>query len=83
MKKFEYEAVTFFERWLQKTVKKYIVAMSKQENGRLYNLIISGVEKPLLEMVLKETAGNQTQAANVLGINRTTLRKKIKEYNLQ
>ena len=52
------------------------------ENGHLYDLILSGVERPLVKMVLKETTGNQTQAANILGINRNTLRKKIQEYNL-
>lgn len=83
MKKVERKTKTFLENWLQKTVKQYIVAMKDHKNGRLYDLILSGVEGPLVEMVLKETAGNQTQAANVLGINRNTLRKKIKEYNLR
>jgi len=83
MKKVERKTKTFLENWLQKTVKQYIVAMKDHENGQLYELILSGVERPLVKMVLKETAGNQTQAANVLGINRNTLRKKIKEHDLQ
>ena len=83
MKKIERATKSFLENWLQKTVKQYVVAMKSHENGRLHDLILSGVEKPLVEMVLKETAGNQSQAANVLGINRNTLRKKIKEYDLQ
>ena len=83
MKKVERETKTFLEKWLQKTVKQYIVAMKDHENGQLYDLILGGVERPLVEMVLKETAGNQTQAASVLGINRNTLRKKIKEYDLR
>lgn len=37
----------------------------------------------LLDMVLKETSGNQTHAANIFGINRNTLRKKINEYNIK
>lgn len=74
---------TFLENWLQKTVKQYVSAMNGHENGHLHDLIVSGVEKPLVEMVLKETCGNQTQAANILGINRNTLRKKIKEYDLK
>jgi Fis family transcriptional regulator len=40
------------------------------------------VEKPLLEVVLRHTQGNQTLAAQVLGINRNTLRKKIQQYGL-
>ena len=83
MKKVERKTKTFLENWLQKTVKQYVVAMKDHKNGQLYDLILSGVERPLVEMVLKETAGNQTQAANLLGINRNTLRKKIKEYDLQ
>ena len=62
---------------------QFIFAMKDNKNGQLYDLIVSGVERPLVEMVLEETAGNQTQAANVLGINRNTLRKKIKEYDLR
>ena len=82
MKKDKHRSENFLENWLHKTVKEYVVAMKSHENGQLYELILSGVERPLVEMVLKETAGNQTQAANVLGINRNTLRKKIKEYDL-
>ena len=50
---------------------------------RLANKYIGGIEKPLVEIVLKETNGNQTQAANILGINRNTLRKKISEYEIK
>jgi len=46
-------------------------------------LIMGGIEKPLVEIVLKETNGNQTKAANILGINRNTLRKKITEYKIK
>ena len=44
---------------------------------------MGGIEKPLVEIVLKETNGNQTQAANILGVNRNTLRKKIAEYEIE
>ncbi|HJL72761.1 MAG TPA: helix-turn-helix domain-containing protein [Nitrospinaceae bacterium] len=74
---------TFLENWLQKTVKQYVVAMNGRDDGKLHDLILSGVEKPLIEMVLSETGGNQTQAASILGINRNTLRKKIKDYDLK
>jgi len=78
----EYVTKNFLSDWLQKTVKKYINVMNGVDRGHLHDLVITGVEKPLLEMVLNETNGNQTQAANILGINRNTLRKKIQEYNL-
>ena len=82
MKELEHVTKNFLSNWLQKTIKKYITVMNGGGSGHLYDLVITGVERPLLEMVLKETNGNQTQAANILGINRNTLRKKIKEYNL-
>ena len=56
--------------------------MDGQKNGHLFDLIVGGVEKPLVEIVLDETNGNQTKAANILGINRNTLRKKIKDYEI-
>ena len=83
MQKIERTTKTFLENWLQKTVKQYVVAMHGHDNGKLHDLIVSGVEKPLIEMVLNETGGNQTQAVSILGINRNTLRKKIKEYDLK
>jgi Fis family transcriptional regulator, factor for inversion stimulation protein len=82
VKELEHVTKNFLSEWLQKTVKKYITVMRHGGSGHLYDLVITGVEKPLLVMVLKETNGNQTQAANILGINRNTLRKKIQEYNL-
>lgn len=48
----------------------------------LYELVLSEVEAPLLEAVLKHTVGNQSAAATMLGLNRGTLRKKMKQYGL-
>ena len=73
---------TFLEKWLDKSIKQYVGAMDVN-NGHLHELIMGGIEKPLVEIVLKETGGNQTQAANILGINRNTLRKKIAEYKIK
>lgn len=46
----------------------------------LYRMVLEQVEKPLLERVLDYSRGNQSHAAAVLGINRATLRKKIRNY---
>ena len=46
-------------------------------------MVISCVEKPLLEVVLHRVDGNQTHAAELLGMNRNTLRKKMKEYGIK
>jgi len=56
--------------------------MNNHESGQLYDLVVMGVEKSLLEMVPTETGRNQTQAAKILGINQNTLRKNIQEYSL-
>ena len=74
---------TFLEKWLDKSIKQYVSVMDEKNNGQLHELIMGGIEKPLVEIVLKETNGNQTQAANILGINRNTLRKKIAEYGIK
>jgi len=82
MKKVDFKTRSFLEKWLNKTVKEYVGHMDGQKNGHLFDLIVGGVEKPLVEIVLDKTNGNQTQAANILGINRNTLRKKIKDYEI-
>ncbi|MGH7312120.1 MAG: sigma-54-dependent transcriptional regulator, partial [Candidatus Rokuibacteriota bacterium] len=51
-------------------------------NANLYGLILGLVEKPLLRAVLRETGGNQVRAAQILGINRNTLRKKLTEHGI-
>lgn len=48
----------------------------------VYELIMNKVEKPLLSQILKRVGGNQVHAAKILGINRNTLRKKMKIYGL-
>ena len=83
MKKNQKQVTTFLEKWLDKSIRQYVGAMDEENNGHLHELIMGGIEKPLVEIVLKETGGNQTQAANILGINRNTLRKKIAEYKIK
>ncbi len=83
MKKPHKEVTIFLEKWLDKSIRKYVGSMDEKNNGHLHELIMGGIEKPLVEIVLKETSGNQTKAANILGINRNTLRKKIAEYKIK
>ncbi len=53
-----------------------------RSTANLYDLMVGLVEKPLLRAVLRETAGNQVRAAQILGINRNTLRKKLTEHSI-
>jgi Fis family transcriptional regulator len=67
---------------VRQAVDTYIEKMDGHPTDGLYKLLISEVEKPLLETVMKHTGSNQVRAAQLLGINRTTLRSKLKKYQL-
>jgi len=62
---------------------KYFSDMDGHEPTDLYELILSQVEQPLFESVLDYTGGNVTRAAEVLGLNRATLRNRLIKYDLQ
>lgn len=53
-----------------------------QKQGLIYKILIEAIEKPLLERVLERTAGNQLKAAKILGINRNTMRSKIRKLGI-
>jgi DNA-binding protein Fis len=57
--------------------------MTQLETANLHTTVMSEVEKAVISIVLKETNGNQLKAAKTLGINRNTLRTKIKEYKIK
>jgi len=57
-------------------------SLYKEKRGVLYKAILDEIEKPLIEYVLERTEGNQLKAAKVLGINRNTIRTKIKRLNI-
>jgi two-component system, NtrC family, nitrogen regulation response regulator GlnG len=71
------------KEFLEEKLKKYLKEMTKLDNCRLYDTVMSEVEKSLINIVLKETDGNQLKTAKTLGINRNTLRSKIKEYKIR
>jgi DNA-binding protein Fis len=68
--------------FLEEKLNRYLKKLAKLERPNLYETVISEVEKSLISIVLKETDGNQLKAARALGINRNTLRAKIKEYKI-
>lgn len=61
----------------------YFHNLGDQQPNNLYELVLCEVERPLLEIVLQRTHGNQTRAAALLGINRSTLRKKLRQHDMQ
>ncbi len=68
---------------VRKALDKYFKDLNGHNPGNLYQLFLAEVERPLLEKVMDHTQGNQTRAAELLGINRGTLRKKLKSYDLE
>lgn len=69
--------------FLEQKLKRYLKDLTKLERSNLHDAVLSEVEKSLITIVLKETGGNQLRAAKTLGINRNTLRAKIKEYKIR
>ena len=57
-------------------------SLYREKKSVLYRCIIEAVEKPLIEDMLERTEGNQLKAANILGINRNTIRTKIKKLSI-
>lgn len=60
----------------------YFDTLEDELASDVYEMVIQHVEKPLIEYVLQQTEFNQTQAANILGINRNTLKKKMQKYQI-
>ena len=70
-------------RHVRKTLKEYFKDLDGEDPCcGMYDMVIQCVEKPLLQMVLEHVGGNQTRAAEMLGINRNTLRKKMQLHGI-
>ncbi len=67
---------------VENAVWSYLNTLEDQKVTDLYDLVLSQVEAPLLECVLEYTDNNQSQTAAILGLNRGTLRKKLKKYGM-
>ena len=66
----------------EEALNQYFASLNGDRPGDLYDLVIGEVEEPLFRAVMDFTQGNQSQAAGILGINRGTLRKKLKSYSI-
>lgn len=69
-------------QYVRQSVKAYFKDLNGHHPVKLYELVLSEIEQPLLEVVMNHTKGNLSKAAQVLGLNRATLRKKLKKYGL-
>lgn len=67
---------------VEMAIEAYFSDLEGHPPAELFNMVMREVERPLLATVMKQVHGNQTRAAKMLGINRSTLRKKLAHYGL-
>jgi len=67
---------------VEQAMRNYFSHLDGHDAADVYEMVLAEVEVPLLQVVLEYTRNNQSRAAEVLGLNRGTLRKKLKQYNM-
>ncbi len=67
---------------IKRMLEDYFRELDGHPPADLYQMVLAEIEQPLLETVLHYTRGNQSKAATILGLNRGTLRKKLKQYDI-
>ncbi len=67
---------------INESLDDYFVHLDGQPPHAIYDMVLGCVEKPMLEYILNKVGGNQSKAAEILGLNRNTLRKKMAQYGL-
>ena len=67
---------------IRDSLNDYFLDMAGEEPDGMYDMLLNVVEKPLLEVVMQRAEQNQSRAAEWLGLNRNTLRKKLLEHKL-
>ena len=70
------------EECVRSNLQLYLDDLQGQEPSNMYDMLLRVVEKPMLELVMEQTRNNQSRAAQWLGLNRNTLRKKLVEHQL-
>jgi two-component system, NtrC family, nitrogen regulation response regulator GlnG len=70
------------EEVIERKMHECVRGLRGHASANLHGLMVGLVEKPLLRAVMRETKGNQVRAAQLLGINRNTLRKKLREHGI-
>jgi len=76
------ESTLPLRQFVRQVIRRYLTDMGKTQPDDLHQLLLSEVEPPLIEEVLRQTDGNQSRAARILGITRNTLRSKIRRYEI-
>jgi len=68
---------------VRRSLERYFKDMDGEKPTSIYDMVLKNVEKPMIETILAKTAGNQSLAAEMLGINRNTLRKKMQQLRIK
>ncbi len=68
--------------YVAKAVRRYLLDLGQCDSHELYDIVLREIEVPMLAEVMRHCEGNQSKAAATLGLNRATLRKKLKAYGL-
>jgi Fis family transcriptional regulator, factor for inversion stimulation protein len=67
---------------IRTSISQFLNDLDGENPGNIYDMVLQQVEEPLLELIMQHVDGNQSKASEFLGINRGTLRKKLKTYKL-
>jgi len=78
----EMQSSSTLRKEVERSMDKYFSHLGEASVTNLYDLVLNEVEGPLLEAVLKHTGSNQSKASIMLGLNRGTLRKKLKKHGM-
>jgi Fis family transcriptional regulator, factor for inversion stimulation protein len=74
---------TPLNKYLRDALEEYLEKLDGHKVTNLYELVLKEIEPPLFKAIMKHTKNNQSNTAKMLGINRGTLRKKLKQYKLE
>jgi Fis family transcriptional regulator len=67
---------------VERALNEYFKDLDGQPPHAVYDMVLGCIEKPMLEHVMKRASGNQSKAAEILGLNRNTLRKKLQQHKI-
>ena len=67
---------------IARNLERYFRDLDGEKPSAVYEMVLSQMEKPMLQVVMAQAKGNQTAAADILGINRNTLRRMLSKYEL-
>lgn len=78
----EHQQITQLSNAVRHSIRRYLYELDGVKPNDMYEMVLRQIEQPLFEAILEHTKGNQSRAAEILGLNRGTLRKKLRQYNL-